>query len=433
MAYVFRRKTRKGWRYYAEGLLEVDAQGELRRNSKLLLTDGDGHAIESMAQARDGGARLEREAEARADRIRKGLPEPKPPAPAPVALTVNQVADRFLAEYSRPRIKDLEKYRAFARSKFTHYILPALGQKLASDVTRKDVERLRDDILSKRSKQTVVHVLKVISRMYRWARKEGIITCENPTAEVERPSVQLGKPDYYTAGELEKMLATAETMGIGYLKPAVALGAYLGLRLGEICGLRWIDCDLERGLITVARSWATTTKNEEVKTVPANPELVVMLRQWREKCPATKDGLVIAMPRARGKGARAVNPHDMRKVKDLLVAAGVHVPQHYNHALRHAFATLLAAEGTHPVELRELGRWKSMSQVERYAHAMPARLSAQVARLSFAPKLPADIASMDQARRQQMADDHTRHHMEADTATDDAGVALQIAERLGKV
>src|SRR5205814_126546 len=108
--------------------------------------------------------------EAKADRVRKGLPEPVPAAAATKPLTVGELADKFLAEYNRPKIKDIETYRRDARWVLGRYIRPALGTKNAHQVTRKDIEQLRESITaSGKSPQTCVHVLKCLSRMYRWA------------------------------------------------------------------------------------------------------------------------------------------------------------------------------------------------------------------------------------------------------------------------
>src|SRR5207244_1076646 len=96
--------------------LELDTSGKPRRTSKLLVVDGEGQPVTSRAQALAEAERLEKETEARAERIRRGLPEPLPPAPAIEPLTVDQLCDRFLRDYSRRRIKDLVSYRIFART-----------------------------------------------------------------------------------------------------------------------------------------------------------------------------------------------------------------------------------------------------------------------------------------------------------------------------
>ena len=78
------------------------------------------------------------EIEARVARGLLSIPEPVLPSPT-VAATVA----RFLIEYSRPRIKDLDKYRALARSALLR-VLPLLGARPIDQVQAADINQLRD-------------------------------------------------------------------------------------------------------------------------------------------------------------------------------------------------------------------------------------------------------------------------------------------------
>ena len=51
-----------------------------------------------------------------------GIPEPAAPSP-----TVQELVERFLDEYSRPKIKDLDKYRLYARTALRR-VLPLCGE-----------------------------------------------------------------------------------------------------------------------------------------------------------------------------------------------------------------------------------------------------------------------------------------------------------------
>src|SRR5438552_2933291 len=123
---VLKRKTRRGWRYYVRGMLAMDGSGNLHRTSKLVLTDGAGNPICDRGQAYAEGERLEKEAEARGYRIRQGIPDPKPQEPTAKPLTISELADKFLTEYARPKIKDLAQYRRDAKCILKQHIRPAL-------------------------------------------------------------------------------------------------------------------------------------------------------------------------------------------------------------------------------------------------------------------------------------------------------------------
>src|SRR5689334_7694518 len=68
--------------------------------------DGKRKMRASHQPSKDQARRFLLEVEGRIARGIVGIPEPAPAAP-----TVAELVDRFLAEYSRPKIKDLQRYR----------------------------------------------------------------------------------------------------------------------------------------------------------------------------------------------------------------------------------------------------------------------------------------------------------------------------------
>jgi site-specific recombinase XerD len=53
------------------------------------------------------------------------------------------------------------------------------------------------------------------------------------------------------------------------------------------------------------------------------------------------------------------------------------------HSNRHTFASRLAMAGVDPLTLKELGGWKSLSMIQRYAHLAPGHLQQAVERLAI--------------------------------------------------
>ncbi|PYN86311.1 MAG: hypothetical protein DMD87_17850 [Candidatus Rokuibacteriota bacterium] len=58
------------------------------------------------------------------------------------------------------------------------------------------------------------------------------------------------------------------------------------------------------------------------------------------------------------------------------------------HALRHTFASRLVAAGVDLRTVQELGGWKILSMVQRYAHLSPGHLVAAVEKIVAAPRWP---------------------------------------------
>jgi len=60
------------------------------------------------------------------------------------------------------------------------------------------------------------------------------------------------------------------------------------------------------------------------------------------------------------------------------------------HALRHTCASRLVAAGVDLRTVQELGGWKTLSMVQRYAHLSPGHLVAAVERIAAGPSVVGD-------------------------------------------
>ena len=118
-----------------------------------------------------------------------GIPEPTPEDVSRQRLTVRELVDAFLRDYSSPRVKDADRYRRDVRSLLRN-LTAAYGETPVVDVGRFQIARLRDDKLAAGlSKATVKLILAYSSRMWNWARTEGLIDVQNPVALVDKPSL----------------------------------------------------------------------------------------------------------------------------------------------------------------------------------------------------------------------------------------------------
>jgi site-specific recombinase XerD len=59
------------------------------------------------------------------------------------------------------------------------------------------------------------------------------------------------------------------------------------------------------------------------------------------------------------------------------------------HALRHTFASRLVAAGVDLRTVQELGGWRTLSMVQRYAHLSPGHLAAVVEKIVATPAVVA--------------------------------------------
>ena len=228
--------------------------------------------------------------------------------------------------------------------------------------------------------------------MYEWARKTGLVECSNPVSGCERPPSEHSS-DYLALDEVRSLLTAAEGTSIYAL---VAAGLYLGLRKGELFGLRWIDVQLDGGArIDVMKSYAGSPKSGKARHVPINRELAVILRRWKEASPVNDQGLVF--PVLEDGVARMGTEYDMLGLPTLLKAAKCHVPEKPWHSLRHTFASHFMMAGGNILTLQKLLGHSTLAMTMRYAHLSPDHLAAEVQRMSFAPAAPADITPISAA------------------------------------
>lgn len=181
-------------------------------------------------------------------------------------------------------------------------------------------------------------------------------------------------PEAPTDEEVERLVSAAP----GWLRIAIALGAYAGLRSGEVRALEARDVDLVHGRLLVRRAFSdkvvTSPKSGHERVVPlAAPLQAILQEALRCKLPHAR---VVLNARGRTPGRQA-----------LLTALGrleerVGVRAWSFHALRHAFLSTLVRRGASVEAVRLLAGHSNLGTTQRYVHASGGELRAAVDLLS---------------------------------------------------
>jgi integrase len=175
------------------------------------------------------------------------------------------------------------------------------------------------------------------------------------------------------AGQQRPYVATTKQVWALYdampehLAPAILLGAFVGLRTAEACGLLVADVDFMRGVVTPARQWpGEQLKTETSRTaVPIPPELSLELasavKQWPGETVVTDGRGGAASPWSIERAVRA----GRKKV------AGM--PEGFRiHDLRHYLASLLIASGSDvKVVQARLRHASAKTTLDTYGHLWP--------------------------------------------------------------
>ena len=301
----------------------------------------------------------------------------------PARMSVKDYLTKWLGSIeSKVGAKTLERYQQLA----DHHIIPCLGTIPLSRLQPLAIQEFYEDRLrtGRRkgvgglSPQTVLHIHRVLraalAQAVRWQ-----LLVRNPGDAVEPPRVE--RKEMQTLDEARTAWLFTAAQGTRFYVPIV-LESTLGIRRGEVFGLKWADLHLEAAMATICRSLQQTRAGLREK-MPKNgrgrpvslPQLTVEVLRDHSKAQdelkalfgkdyQNKD-LVCSLP-----DGRPWPPDDFssafgrfRKKCGLTIRY---------HDLRHTHATQLLGQGVNPKVVSErLGHSSVQITLDRYSHVMP--------------------------------------------------------------
>ena len=213
----------------------------------------------------------------------------------------------------------------------------------------------------------------------------------NPAAEVQRTTPKRRKrvsrelTEYLSPDEVRRLLAATECdietnpkrESRRVLIDVILLAVATGLRLGELCNLRWRDVRLYEppkrtrsggvlyGWISVRSLEGAQTKTGDEDRVPVVPQAYELLRRLRQQ--RGRSGYVFASPRKGGRLNAWWVSNLFRYYRRL---AKIRDEIHF-HSLRHTCASWLAEAGVDLKVIQEILRHANIRQTMRYAHLIP--------------------------------------------------------------
>lgn len=300
-------------------------------------------------------------------------------------ITVDELCERFLVEFGSPKVKDMARYRSTARYSLGR-LLPIIGKVRLTKLTRLELERARNTLSRRYRPNTVRAAMRPLSTALTWAIKQGWLE-HNPAHKLELPPRERSL-EHLALDEAARLLTEAERAARTSQNPtcwtryvAVSFALRLGLRRGEIFGLRWTDVELESGQLTIARSYRLAPKSNKPRHLPMPPELTILLKEWLECCPKTDESLIC--PVLYGGRWGMSSARAMHGLASLLRSAGCKPLARGFHALRHSFATHFVRSGGSLVALQRLLGHSDISTSMIYAHASPDFVAAELAKVTF--------------------------------------------------
>jgi integrase len=130
---------------------------------------------------------------------------------------------------------------------------PAIGAKKVVSLRVEDVERLLARLADRgMARNSVARVRSVLIMVFKFAQRRRIVSWNiAELAEMPAHARPVKEGRSLTVEQAFELLRVAEDHRLGAL---VTVGVMLGLRPGELCGLRWSDVDLDSGVLHVRQA-----------------------------------------------------------------------------------------------------------------------------------------------------------------------------------
>lgn len=295
----------------------------------------------------------------------------------------NLTVEDYLKQWLEQTVKRQNRVRTYDRysGDINNYLIPELGKHRLGKLTPAHVQtllnKLADAGLSYRS---IRNVRAALRRALNQAMRFGYVV-RNVATLVDVPGEVTFSAEPLDEEQAKKLLEAIT--GHRYeLLFRIALG--LGMRKGEILGLRWDDVDFEAATLRITGSLQrqrgrlerTATKTEaSIRVIALPPSLITMLQEHKQHQAEmrkvarrwTETGLVFTTS-----VGTPVEPSDLsRHFKQVLKDAGLPQSTRF-HDLRHSCATLLIVMGVHPrVVMEILGHSQISTTMNIYAHVLP--------------------------------------------------------------
>jgi integrase len=259
-----------------------------------------------------------------------------------VAELVDHYTDRELGANAGKAAKVIKAYLYI----FKNYVLPKWGELPLRAVKAVAVEDWLKTL--DKANGTKAKIREVFGAAFRHAMRYELYP-SNPIAHVRQVRKRAMEPSILEPEELADILRELE--GVEPVRTAFLIGAIMGMRRGEIFGLKWADVDFGRATLHVRRSFVDGVEglpktDSSRRPLPIPPQALEALEAWKKKASyAAPDDWLFASELSFGKQPLWPGTLWRRNVAPAITRAEVNKPKLGWHTLRRSYASLLFATG----------------------------------------------------------------------------------------
>jgi integrase/recombinase XerC len=213
------------------------------------------------------------------------------------------------------------------------------------------------------SPPSVQRRLSACRALFRWLLKHGEIGAD-PSAGLRGPKAPRKLPQVLDADEMGQLVEVPQAAPLGLRDRAMMELFYSsGLRVSELCALRWGDLDLAGGEVRVLG------KGRKTRIVPVGRHAREALAAWAAEASAgAAPGASATRPVFPGRDGGPITPRAVQKrVRELAMRQGVWKRVH-PHLLRHSFASHVLESSGDLRGVQELLGHASIATTQIYTH-----------------------------------------------------------------
>lgn len=278
-------------------------------------------------------------------------------------------ATEWLESYKHHKVADgtYNNYKLYVEK----HIIPYFGVSKIKDIRPAQIEKFMatEKDLSESARH---HIWITLNAIFETARKNRLVD-ENPCGEYVKPREEKDKAakiHFFEHSQLERLITAANNIDDGYY---ILIPLYTGMRLGELCGLRWED--ISEDVICISRS-----VGEDENSKP----ILKATKAGKRRFIGIPDKLAEVLSKTPHKGAYVLSNSDdyfsinqlpnryktaFKHANKYLIANGLEPVEYLSmHKCRHTYATYLANGGAAAKDIQEILGHADISTTQIYFH-----------------------------------------------------------------
>lgn len=268
-------------------------------------------------------------------------------------------------------------------SRMNTHIIPKLGDLRLNKITNITIQKFYNNLIREGMKaSSAKKIMEILNSCFTYAKKNKLIY-ESPT-DIERMKIEKPKIMYWEKKHVDYFLNYYKNQ---YIYTPVFIDLLTGLRIAELCGLRWCDIDFENKIMKVRNQVIQDKKTKELvfsrilKTDSSYRDITmpnILIEFLKElKGSALESDFVLLSRDGNMCNPRNVSMDFTKKLakfkdeKNKKINNYMPLPQISFHGLRHTHATILISNGENiKVVSERLGHKDITTTLNTYTHVM---------------------------------------------------------------